>query len=197
MSWRYASAVVRPGWRSFRWLGSLMAWIGGWRNEKPACISTSSASCCMGNPNCWPELRQVVCRRYWLKGQVKWKWSAQLLSLTAHQYCTYLMTLGFCFCKQGDSGLLYTSKDYGFLKYATHYPFTNVSNLAPACRLAESLPRRSSITGCRLGSTQTLLHTSVSSMVVMLCISLCLIEGGGACSTQWSVSHKHKLGACL
>ena len=64
-----------------------------------------------------------------------------------------------------------------------------MSSLAPTCWLAEAPLSWSDISGCRSGSTQTSLHTSLSSVAVMYCISLCLTEGNpplehdSACST--------------
>ena len=79
-----------------------------------------------------------------------------LSSFLAHGFYTYSMTLGF--------------------NLPPHTPLAEMSSLSLSYRLAEAPLSWSGITGCRSGSTQTLLHTLASSNMVMSRISLCLIK---------------------
>ena len=83
------------------------------------------------------------------------------------------------------------------LKSPTHAPFAEMSSLAPSCELAVALDSWSGVVGCRFGSMDTSLHTSVRRLSVRSRISLCLMLGKpplaheSACSTVKLLPQSH------
>ena len=81
-------------------------------------------------------------------------------------------------------------------------PLAAMSRCAPSWALEVAPMRTSPVIGCRSGSMQTSLQTSVRRLAVRSLISLCLMDGkppfgqDRACSTKNLAPHPHVDGVC-
>ena len=81
-------------------------------------------------------------------------------------------------------------------------PLAAMSSRAPSCAFEVAPVRTFPVIGCRSGSMQTSLQTSVRTLAVRSLISLCLIDGklpvgqDRACSTENLTPHPQVDGTC-
>lgn len=109
------------------------------------------------------------------------------LLLVGPLFLKFMLPVHCCPCLvsvRWGEGIKYSHIEVGLLKSTPpQTPLADTSSLAPCWLLADAPLSWLEVTGCKSGSTQTSLHTSVSKEAVMSWISLCLRDRKAALRT--------------